>query len=214
MDASDRDIVEHRSVGGSWQGSARPLDREKGTRDEARIDRLRERIARLRKGLPLQRRLIDGAAHGVMSAAAALLAYLPTQALNQREGFWAAITTIAVLQTDFRATRKVGRDQLLGAATGGVIGLGIWLGLGQHLAAYAIAVALSLTACWALNVASAARLAGITATIILLVPHESTAQRIFGSRVIEVGWGVVVAIGVGWLASRLIRSIKVVADKA
>ncbi|MHC2021167.1 FUSC family protein [Methylobacterium sp. CM6247] len=151
--------------------------------------------------------------HGLLSAGAAVLAYLPTQALNQREGFWSAITAIAVLQTEFRATRKVGRDQLLGAATGGLIGLGIWLGLGQHLASYALAVILSLTACWLLNVASAARLAGITATIILLVPHDGTAQHIFGSRVMEVGWGVTVAIIVGWLATRLARSAPDVTGK-
>lgn len=213
MDSRDRVIVEQQSGSPSWRGQAHPPGAGKGGRDEARISRLGERIARLRKGLPLRRRLIDGSAHGVLSAGAAILAYLPTQALNQHEGFWAAITAIAVLQTEFRATRKVGRDQLLGAATGGLIGLAIWLGLGQHLAAYALAVILSLTACWVLNVASAARLAGITATIILLVPHDGTAQHIFGSRVMEVGWGVTVAVIVGWLAARLVGSAPDVSGK-
>lgn len=213
MDSSDRVIVEQQPGSPGWRAQAHPPGTEKGGRDEARISRLGERIARLRKGLPLRRRLIDGLVHGLLSAGAAIIAYLPTQALNQREGFWSAITAIAVLQTEFRATRKVGRDQLLGAATGGLIGLGIWLGLGQHLAAYALAVILSLTACWLLNVASAARLAGITATIILLVPHDGTAQHIFGSRVMEVGWGVTVAIIVGWLATRLARSAPDVTGK-
>jgi uncharacterized membrane protein YccC len=175
------------------------------TRDEVRIGWLRQQIGRLRKRMPLRRRLVGGAAHGLMSASAALIAYMPTQALNLREGFWSAITAIAVVQTEFRATRTMARDQFLGAATGGLIGLGVLSTVGQDLVAYAVAVILSLTACWLLNVASAGRLAGITATIILLVPHVGTAQQMFGSRLLEVGWGVTVAIAVGWVATRMMR---------
>ncbi len=175
------------------------------TRDEVRIGWLRQQLARLRKRLPLRRRLVGGTAHGLMSASAALIAYVPTQALNLREGFWSAITAIAVVQTEFRATRTMARDQFLGAATGGLIGLAVLSTVGQDLVAYAMAVILSLTACWLLNVASAGRLAGITATIILLVPHVGTAQQMFGSRLFEVGWGVTVAIAVGWVATRMMR---------
>jgi len=175
------------------------------TLDEVRIGWLRQQLARLRKRLPLRRRLVGGTAHGLMSASAALIAYVPTQALNLREGFWSAITAIAVVQTEFRATRTMARDQFLGAATGGLIGLAVLSTVGQDLVAYAMAVILSLTACWLLNVASAGRLAGITATIILLVPHVGTAQQMFGSRLFEVGWGVTVAIAVGWVATRMMR---------
>jgi len=176
------------------------------TRDEVRIGWLRQQLARLRKRLPLRRRLVGGTAHGLMSASAALIAYVPTQALNLREGFWSAITAIAVVQTEFRATRTMARDQFLGAATGGLIGLAVLGSVGQDLVAYAVAVILSLTACWLLNVASAGRLAGITATIILLVPHHGTAQQMFGSRLLEVGWGVSVAVAVGWVATRMMQS--------
>ncbi|SFG92053.1 FUSC family protein [Methylobacterium gossipiicola] len=175
------------------------------TQDEARIGWLRQQLSRLRKRLPLRRRFVGGAAHGLMSASAALIAYIPTQALSLREGFWSAITAIAVVQTEFRATRSMARDQFLGAATGGLIGLAVLGSVGQDLVAYALAVILSLTACWLLNVASAGRLAGITATIILLVPHYGTAQRMFGSRLLEVGWGVTVAVAVGWVATRLMH---------
>jgi len=173
--------------------------------EEARIGWLRQQISRLRKRLPLRRRFVGGAAHGLMSASAALIAYIPTQALSLREGFWSAITAIAVVQTEFRATRTMARDQFLGAATGGLIGLAVLGSVGQDLVAYALAVILSLTACWLLNVASAGRLAGITATIILLVPHYGTAQRMFGSRLLEVGWGVTVAVAVGWVSTRLMH---------
>ena len=56
------------------------------------------------------------------------------------------------------------------------------------------------------DVIGTARLAGITATIILLVPHPGTsAQHMMLSRISEVSWGVTVAIAIVWLAARLTR---------
>lgn len=168
-----------------------------------RIRRLRTRVQDLAKSLPTERRLRDGVEHGIVATIAAILAYLPTQALGLQEGFWAAITAIAVTQMEIGATRTMARDQFVGAAIGGAIGVVVILVTGQHLASYALAVLLAILAAWLLNVATAARLAGITATIILLVPHRGTAEAMMLSRVFEVGWGVCVAISVVWLASRL-----------
>ena len=172
-------------------------------RDTSRIRWLGDQVTRLRKRLPMRRRFSGGLAHGVMSAAAAIIAYLPTQLLGLREGFWAAITAVAVAQTEFGATRSTARDQFTGATIGGVVGLGAYLGLGPSLPTYAAAVVLATLACWLFNVASACRLAGITATIILLVPHFGPVELMAGSRVVEVGWGVCVAIGTVWVVTRL-----------
>jgi hypothetical protein len=67
-------------------------------------------------------------------------------------------------QTEFGAAR----NQFVRAALGGVTGL----------VSYMAAVLLSILTCWLVNVASATRLAGITATIILLVPHHYVRQDI------------------------------------
>jgi uncharacterized membrane protein YccC len=171
--------------------------------ETTRIRRLLARLAILQKRLPDRQRLTSGLAHGALSAIAALIAYLPTRALGLQEGFWAAITAIAVMQNELDKTRTTARDQFAGAAVGGVIGVVIVTLTGQTLASYALAVVLSMTACALLNVASAARLSGITATIILLVPHQGTVQAMMASRVVEVGWGVLVAIVVVWLAGRI-----------
>jgi len=141
-----------------------------------------------------------------MSAAAALLAYLPTKPLGLQEGFWGSITAIAVVQSELSATRTSARDQFAGAAIGGSIAAGIVSLSGQSLAAYALAVVLSMAACWACNVSSAARLAGSTATIIALVPHHGAVQWMLLSRVAEVGWGVAVGITVVWLVNRFAGS--------
>jgi len=174
-------------------------------RDTSRIRWLRDQVTRLHKRLPLRRRFAGGLAHGIMSSVAAIAAYLPTQLLGLQEGFWAAITAVAVAQTEFGATRSTARDQFTGAAIGGLIGLAAYLSLGPSVPTYALGVVLAILACWLLNVASACRLAGITATIILLVPHLGPVERMAGSRVLEVGWGVSVAIVTVWLVTRVNR---------
>jgi uncharacterized membrane protein YccC len=170
--------------------------------EQSRITDLSENLASLRKALPVAHRLAGGAHHGMISALAAIIAYVPTQALGLREGFWSAITAIGVVQTEFHATQTTARDQFFGAAMGGVTGLCALLAFGEHLLVYAAAVVVSMAACWAANLASASRLAGITATIIVLVPHAGPPWGMFESRIVEVGWGVSVAVGIVWLAAR------------
>jgi uncharacterized membrane protein YgaE (UPF0421/DUF939 family) len=161
------------------------------------------RLARLSVRLPTRARIVGGFAQGLMSASAALLAYLPTKPLGLQEGFWSSITAIAVVQSELATTRNSARDQFAGAAIGGVIAAAIVSLAGQSLAAYALAVVVSMAACWMLNVTSAARLAGSTATIIALVPRRGTVEGMMASRIAEVGWGVAVGIAVVWLWNRL-----------
>jgi uncharacterized membrane protein YccC len=151
----------------------------------------------------LQRRVVAGVHHGLTSAAAALLAYLPTRAFGLQEGYWSAITAISVVQIEFQATETTARDQFVGAAIGGIVSVCAALAFGTNLPLYVAAIVLSMLICWCLNVGSASRLAGSTATIILLVPHTGSPQRMFVSRLTEVGWGVCVAVAVVWLAARI-----------
>ena len=87
-------------------------------------------------------------------------------------------------------------------ALGALLAFGPHQAMGSYLAVYAAAVVTAMAACWAVNVASASRLAGTTATIILLVPHAGSPWVMFGSRIGEVGWGVSVAVLTVWLAAR------------
>ena len=153
--------------------------------------------------LPAGARIIGGVTQGLMSAAAAIIAYLPTQPLGLREGFWASITSIAVVQTEASAVRSSARDQFAGAAIGGTIGAVVGSLTGQHLYAYALAIVLAMLLCWLCKIASAARLAGSTVTILLLVPHQGTVGWMMLSRLAEVAWGVTVAIAVVWVVNRV-----------
>jgi uncharacterized membrane protein YgaE (UPF0421/DUF939 family) len=161
------------------------------------------RLATLGETQPARQRLVGGAAQGLMSAAAAIVAYLPTKPLGLQEGFWGSITAIAVVQGGLSATQASARDQVIGAAIGSIVGATVVVLAGQHLASYALAIVLCMAACWLLNVPSAARLGGSTVTIIALVPHHSTIGWMMLSRASEVGWGVAVGVVTVWLAAKV-----------
>jgi hypothetical protein len=77
------------------------------------------------------------------------------------------------------------------------------LAAGDHLAIYPPAVLIAILVCWLCKIPSASQLAGITCTIIFLVPRTSPAGEMVAARLSEVGWGVAVGIGAVWLAVRL-----------
>jgi uncharacterized membrane protein YgaE (UPF0421/DUF939 family) len=165
------------------------------------------RLAHLAEYLPARGRLTGGLTQGLMSTAAALIAYLPTRPLGLQEGFWGSITAIAVVQAELSATRTSALDQFAGAIIGGVISALILTVAGQSLFAYGVGVTSSMLVCWLCNRSSAARLAGSTATIILLVPHKGSATMMMLSRIAEVGWGVAVGVAVVWIVNRVEKAV-------
>jgi uncharacterized membrane protein YgaE (UPF0421/DUF939 family) len=155
------------------------------------------------KALPLGDRLIEGGFMAVQAVAGASLAFAIGRALHTEQAFWAAITAIAVSQHSYIDTRKLSRDQFIGAMVGGICGLaGALLGEG-HFAAYATTVAAAIVICWIVNVGSAARLGGITATIMLLVPGIGPAWDRALLRLGEVTIGTICALLVAWLMSQI-----------
>jgi uncharacterized membrane protein YgaE (UPF0421/DUF939 family) len=157
------------------------------------------------KSLPLGERLMEGGFMAVQAVAGASLAFGLGRALHTEQAFWAAITAIAVSQHSYIDTRNLSRDQFIGAMVGGICGLtGSLLGHG-HFAAYAATVAAAIVICWVLNVGSAARLGGITATIMLLVPGIGPAWDKALLRLGEVTLGTVCALLVAWLMSEVER---------
>ena len=61
---------------------------------------------------------------------------------------------------------------------------------------------LSIAICWAVGVASASRLAVVTATIVLLVPHAGSVESMVVSRIAEITGCVCVAVGTVWVFAR------------
>jgi uncharacterized membrane protein YgaE (UPF0421/DUF939 family) len=151
----------------------------------------------------LLQNLTGGVRHALMSALAALIAYLPVHMLGGSQAFWGAITAIGVVQTEFHASANSASNQSIGGVVGGLLGLGMFLLFGDGLGTFLAAVFLSVTTCWLLRVPTASQLSGVTATIILLVPHTGTPQDMLVERLSEVGCGVASGLTVVWLAARL-----------
>jgi uncharacterized membrane protein YgaE (UPF0421/DUF939 family) len=65
---------------------------------------------------------------------------------------------------------------------------------GGHFLAYMVTVAIAIIICWGANIGSAARLGGITATIVLLVPRMGPAWEVALERLGQVTLGTVCAL--------------------
>jgi uncharacterized membrane protein YccC len=153
----------------------------------------------------LASRAVDGARHGLLTAAAAWISYISTSWVGLHEGYWAAISAIVVMQVDLAATRNSGRDRFLGTALGGVLGWGcavLWHG---HVWIYALAVAASVFLCWLAGMSAAGRLAGVAVTVIVLIPRDEAVWRIALFRFLEVSWGIAVGVALGWFEAWLAR---------
>ncbi len=151
------------------------------------------------KGLPLGSRAVQGTLMALRAVCAAGLAYSIGRALHAEQAFWAVITAIAVTQHDYADTLTQSRDQLIGATAGGVGGFAAATLAHANLAVYLITVAIVIIVCWCLKVSTAARLAGITTTIILLVPIHGPVWDVALVRVAEVALGMVCALPVSWI---------------
>jgi uncharacterized membrane protein YccC len=182
----------------------RTMTETKATRHEARI-RAADILIDLLKSLPFRDRLAEGCVVALQAVCGACLAYGIAGALHTSEAFWAAITAIAVTQHRYADTRNLSRDQFIGAMAGGLFGfVGASLGAGAHeILGYATTIAAVIVVCWCVNVASAARLGAITATIVLLVPTQGPLWDLPLSRLEQVVIGTVSTLLVSWLFARV-----------
>ncbi|WP_414451335.1 aromatic acid exporter family protein [Burkholderia sp. 22PA0099] len=170
---------------------------------------IQQSIATLFKGMSLRERARQGTAMALQAVFGACLAYGIGRLLHSEQAVWAAVTAISVTQHQYSDTMNLSRDQFVGAMAGGVLGFaGAALGSANtttHLLAYAVAIAATIVICWCLNVGSAARLGGVTATIVLLFPGNGPLWDIPLIRLGMVTLGTVCALLVCLLQARIER---------
>ena len=174
----------------------------KEPRNRWHLARLGQQVKQACEALPFRSQSISGLTQGLLSVMAAFIAYLPTQAIGLQDSFWSAITAITVAQTEYQAMTTTARDQFTGAAIGGVVALACYFSIGPSLWSYALAIVVSVLCSSLIGVQSARRLAAVTTTIILLVPHTGSPERMMVVRLTEVGWGITVAAAIVWAATR------------
>jgi uncharacterized membrane protein YccC len=132
--------------------------------------------------------------HGLKTAIAAAICLALVRAFRFPQGYWACISTIVVMQSETAATLAASRDRLAGTAIGALVGWGaseIWHG---HLYVYAAAVFVCMVVPEAFGLKVAGRLAGVAASIVLLVPSTASHWKVARDRFLEVSFGIVVAL--------------------
>lgn len=150
-------------------------------------------------------RLIDGARQGLVTGLAAWISFGTSSLIGLHEGYWAAISSIVVLQSDLRDTRNAGLDRFMGTAIGGVIGWGCAACWHGQVWVYAIAVALTIFACWVSGIGNAGRLAAVAVSVIVLIPRDEPVWRVALYRFFEVAWGIAVSVILETLMARLTK---------
>jgi uncharacterized membrane protein YccC len=132
--------------------------------------------------------------HGVKTAIAAAVCLALVRVFGFPQGYWACVATIVVMQSETAATLTASRDRLVGTAMGALVGWGtatLWHG---HLIVYAVAVLVCMVVPEAIGLKGAGRLAGVAASIILLVPTTAPHWVVARDRFLEVSFGIVVAL--------------------
>lgn len=153
--------------------------------------------------LPWSHRLVNGLSMAAQALAGASLGYGLGLLLHTQQAFWGAITAIAVTQQSYVDTRKLSRDQVIGAAMGATIAIiGSYLAQDSY-AIYAATMAVAIVLCWTFNIGNAGKLSATTVTIVMLVPHTGPFWTVALTRLGEVTIGIASALLVTGVAHKL-----------
>jgi uncharacterized membrane protein YccC len=135
--------------------------------------------------------------HAAKTALAAALCWWIASRFGLRDGYWAAISAIIVLQSNFGPTITASRDRILGTLIGTLVGFLFSL-VGAVPWNYILAVFAAVVICGLLGFRSSSRLPGVTITILMLV-QSGSHWAIALTRVGQVVLGIVVAVAVSTL---------------
>jgi uncharacterized membrane protein YgaE (UPF0421/DUF939 family) len=133
--------------------------------------------------------------HSARTAVAAMASLAVASVFRLPETYWAAITTLIVMQSTLGAALTVSEQRLAGTALGAAAGALLVTYFGPSVIAFGAGVFLLGLICATLHLDRAAyRFAGITLAIIMLVVRDKPAWVIAAHRFIEVSVGIAVAL--------------------
>jgi len=133
--------------------------------------------------------------HAAKTALAAALCWWLALRFGLHDGYWGAISAIIVLQSNVGATVTASRDRLLGTLIGALVAFAFSF-FGALPWNYIFAVLFAIIVCGVFNLRNSSRLAGVTVTILMLVPKNGPRWGLPIDRVGEVLLGIVVALAV------------------
>src|ERR1700678_1457290 len=127
------------------------------------------------------------------TACAAVAALLLARRLNLQESYWAPISTIVILQSTIPPL-TLGWQRFVGTALGAVLGAALATFFSPSAWVYGLGIVLCGLVAWFLRVGGAYRFAGITLSIIFLIPRTHPAWTVGWHRFLEVSLGIAVAL--------------------
>lgn len=129
------------------------------------------------------------------TAIAAVTSLLLARLFRLPEAYWAAITTLVIMQSTLGAALTVSGQRFAGTALGAALGAFVATYFGASAAAFAVAVFLAGLLCAPLRLdRSAYRFASITLAIVMLVTRVNAAWIIALHRFIEVSVGIAIGL--------------------
>ena len=133
--------------------------------------------------------------HAVRTAVAAVASLLIARLFHLPEAYWAAITTIIIMQSTLGAAWTLSKQRLAGTAMGATAGGLLSTYVSSNVAAFGAGVFLLGVICALVHVErNAYRYAGITLAIVMLVAHTQPAWIIAVHRFIEISIGIAVGL--------------------
>jgi uncharacterized membrane protein YccC len=151
-------------------------------------------IERLRK-LIVARKNPPSIAHAARTAAAAVVSLLVARLFRLPEAYWAAITTLIVMQSTLGAALPVSAQRFGGTALGAALGGLAGTYFPGNALVFGVGVLVIGIICTALRVErSAYRYASITLAIVMLITRSTSHWAIAFHRFIEVSIGIAVGL--------------------
>jgi len=140
--------------------------------------------------------------HALKSTLAAVAAMGLTEALGLKQGYWAVITSLLIMQTNLGGSIAAGWSRLLGTSAGAAIGVVCLILLGHGPVSLGTGVLLTVLICsGAKMLRESSRLAGVTATVIIMLGANAgngplDAARLGFDRFLEIVIGIAVGLAV------------------
>jgi exosortase len=135
----------------------------------------------------------DSALDAVRTTLAAVVALLLARLLKLPESYWAPISTIVIIQSTI-PPRTLGWQRFVGTALGAVLGAALATFFSPSAWVYASGLILCGLFAGLLRIGGAYRFAGITLSIVLLIPHTSAPWIVGWHRFLQVSLGIAVAL--------------------
>ncbi len=127
------------------------------------------------------------------TALAAVVAMLLARLLKMPEYYWAPISTIVIIQSTIHPL-TLGWPRFVGTALGAVLGAALATYFHPTAVVYGLGILLCGVLAFLLRVGGAYRFAGITLSIILLIPRGRDPWMVGWHRFLEVSLGIAVAL--------------------